>query len=459
MRSQDGTFAPVEDRRGRRDPRAHGRDLRDRRRQRQAPALAGGARPGAARAGRQHARSRRRRRSSSGSSQDIDEIESIKKPRTLKATLRPYQEQGFSWLVFLHEIGTGGVLADDMGLGKTVQTIALLLWRQGQEAEQQADALVVAPTSVVPNWVREIEKFAPSLRTLLLARRRPQGADRRARRRRRRSITSYALLRRDEEFLAELRAPLRDPRRGAAHQEPDERDRARGQAAQARAPPRADRHADRESPERDLVDLRLRVARACSAPSTRSRSVRAADRARRLKTAAERLRATIHRFILRRTKQRGRQGPARRRSSRTIMVPMADEQAKLYEQVLREVREQRHGRGRASRAWPRARSRSSPALTRLRQAACDPRLLGLAARVQRRRLAASSCALRELIAGGDRRRPPRARSSASSSTMLKLIRAALEEDGVTYEYLDGSTKDRMERVDHFNSDDRPCRCS
>ena len=56
----------------------------------------------------------------------------------LKATLRPYQEQGFSWLQFLHEIGSGGVLADDMGLGKTVQTIALLLHLKAGEEDQAA---------------------------------------------------------------------------------------------------------------------------------------------------------------------------------------------------------------------------------------------------------------------------------------------------------------------------------
>ncbi len=67
------------------------------------------------------------RASCSRSSSRIDEIEAAKKPRGLKATLRPYQEQGLSWLKFIHDIGSGGVLADDMGLGKTVQTIALLL--------------------------------------------------------------------------------------------------------------------------------------------------------------------------------------------------------------------------------------------------------------------------------------------------------------------------------------------
>src|SRR5690606_17239137 len=57
----------------------------------------------------------------------IENIGKVKKPRTLKAKLRPYQEDGLAWLKFVHEIRSGGVLADDMGLGKTIQTIALLL--------------------------------------------------------------------------------------------------------------------------------------------------------------------------------------------------------------------------------------------------------------------------------------------------------------------------------------------
>ncbi|MCQ9229507.1 SNF2-related protein, partial [Streptococcus suis] len=112
---------------------------------------------------------------------DLDHHSPAEVPATLQATLRPYQVEGFQWLAFLWERGLGGVLADDMGLGKTLQTIALFLHAQEQaqlspsqpEADNQPDAagagagasapfLVVAPTSVVPNWVREIKRFAPT---------------------------------------------------------------------------------------------------------------------------------------------------------------------------------------------------------------------------------------------------------------------------------------------------------
>ena len=79
----------------------------------------------------------------------------------LAATLRPYQQQGLDWLAFLHDNQLGGILADDMGLGKTVQSLALFL----HVLDQQPDArfLVVAPTSVVANWQRETNRFAPGV--------------------------------------------------------------------------------------------------------------------------------------------------------------------------------------------------------------------------------------------------------------------------------------------------------
>ena len=134
----------------------------------------------------------------------IDSIKPAKKPKNLKATLRPYQEQGLSWLRFIHEIASGGVLADDMGLGKTIQTIALLLLLKQESKEQPLCALIVAPTSVVGNWQREIERFAPSLTTALW-----HGAGRKENRKELDEanviITSYALMRRDIDLLRDLR--------------------------------------------------------------------------------------------------------------------------------------------------------------------------------------------------------------------------------------------------------------
>lgn len=81
-------------------------------------------------------------------------------PKKLKAKLRPYQIQGFQWLMFLDEYDFGGILADDMGLGKTVQMIAFLLQ---QKADKRGTSLIIVPKSLVFNWSSEINKFAPSL--------------------------------------------------------------------------------------------------------------------------------------------------------------------------------------------------------------------------------------------------------------------------------------------------------
>lgn len=86
-------------------------------------------------------------------------------PVNLQATLRDYQMEGFQWMTRLNAWGAGACLADDMGLGKTVQTIAYLLHKAGEGA-----SLVVAPASVVPNWAKELQRFAPTLNVSILNR-------------------------------------------------------------------------------------------------------------------------------------------------------------------------------------------------------------------------------------------------------------------------------------------------
>ncbi|WP_433824881.1 SNF2-related protein [Actinoplanes sp. CA-015351] len=96
-----------------------------------------------------------------------ERLEVLDPPEDLRAVLRPYQMRGFSWLAFLDRLGLGACLADDMGLGKTVQLLALLLHRR------EGPALLVCPLSVLGNWQREAERFAPQLRVRVL-----HGADR-----------------------------------------------------------------------------------------------------------------------------------------------------------------------------------------------------------------------------------------------------------------------------------------
>ncbi len=98
---------------------------------------------------------------------DFQGIETVAPPAGLQCRLRPYQQFGLSWLQFLREYDLGGILADDMGLGKTVQTLAHLLLEK-EAGRLDKPALVVAPTSLMGNWRREAERFAPDLKVLVL---------------------------------------------------------------------------------------------------------------------------------------------------------------------------------------------------------------------------------------------------------------------------------------------------
>ncbi|MFG3620526.1 DEAD/DEAH box helicase [Nocardia sp. NPDC047654] len=133
------------------------------------------------------------------------EPEALAPPVGLKAQLRPYQERGLAWLATMSRMGCGAVLADDMGLGKTVQVLALLVHERetASEPERPGPTLLVCPMSVVGNWQREAERFAPDLRVWV-----HHGAGRRAGADLDEAvaaadlvITTYALLARDAEEL------------------------------------------------------------------------------------------------------------------------------------------------------------------------------------------------------------------------------------------------------------------
>lgn len=89
-------------------------------------------------------------------------LPSVPLPVSLQAELRPYQQEGFEWLIFMREQGFGACLADDMGLGKTVQLISYLL-HVNETIESPMPSIIICPTSVLGNWQKELARFAPSL--------------------------------------------------------------------------------------------------------------------------------------------------------------------------------------------------------------------------------------------------------------------------------------------------------
>jgi uncharacterized Zn finger protein/superfamily II DNA or RNA helicase len=95
--------------------------------------------------------------------QELTQAGDVALPRGLQATLRPYQQRGYAWLWRNARLGLGSVIADDMGLGKTLQVIALLQRLKEDGALDDARALVIVPTSLLTNWQKEAERFAPAL--------------------------------------------------------------------------------------------------------------------------------------------------------------------------------------------------------------------------------------------------------------------------------------------------------
>jgi SNF2 family DNA or RNA helicase/uncharacterized Zn finger protein len=95
--------------------------------------------------------------------EEFTSVDAIPVPKKLKAVMRPYQLRGYSWMYRNTRIGFGSVIADDMGLGKTLQVIATLLKFKEEKLLKTEKALVIVPTSLLTNWSKEIERFAPAL--------------------------------------------------------------------------------------------------------------------------------------------------------------------------------------------------------------------------------------------------------------------------------------------------------
>jgi SNF2 family DNA or RNA helicase len=306
---------------------------------------------------------------------------------------------------------------------------------------------VIAPTSVVPNWVREIEKFAPSLRAVAWS-----GADREKYKKELERadvvVTSYALLRRDEEFLRELSCSyvildeaqhIKNPLSATARA-------AKGLNAERRLALTGTPIENRLSEIWSIFDF-ISPGMLGSLTQFEERYARPIDRGD--EEAARRLRTAIHPFVLRRTKSEVAKDLPEKIVSE-LLCDMPPDQATVYKTVLRAVRESVLGE--VERVGvARSQLQILAGLTRLRQAACDPRLLKVPGTFDDDS-SGKLMALRELISEAVQS-GHRTLVFSQFVTMLTLIRAALDADGIKYEYIDGSTQERLERVERFNRDE------
>ena len=129
---------------------------------------------------------------------DITTVEDVRTPAALTAGLRPYQERGFRWLYSNATKGFGSCIADDMGLGKTIQVISLML-KLKEENRLQHSALVVCPTTLIGNWQKECERFAPTLKVAIYHGNKREFGNGQADA----IITSYGTLRRDIDLFSD----------------------------------------------------------------------------------------------------------------------------------------------------------------------------------------------------------------------------------------------------------------
>ena len=364
-------------------------------------------------------------------------------PARLTATLRPYQRQGVAWLQFLGELGAGGILADDMGLGKTLMTLAFLA--REKEDHGGAPSLVVCPTSVAPGWVREAARFTPDLRVLLF-----HGSERDAAAIAESDlvVTTYAILRRD--IAALERVPFRVVVADEA-QNIKNADAATTLAAKRlQAPMRlALSGTPVENRLRELWSILdfVNPGMLSGVRAFESRFERPIVSTPGGAAAAE-LRAVVRPFLLRRTKGEVLVDlPPKTEIERACVLAPA--QKRLYDALALSLRDS-VGRKIAEVGIERAGLNVLTALLRLRQMACEPRLVVPNTRAPSAKRAAFLETVRELVAEGRR-----ALVFSQFVELLRLWRADLDAEGIAYEYLDGSTVDREAVVDRFQKGQAP----
>ena len=393
-------------------------------------------------------------------SHDADEEDRAVVQEPLRSTLRPYQRAGVAWLRWLERNRYAGILADEMGLGKTVQTLAWLALPRFREADRGRPALVVCPTSLVENWAHEARRFVPDLKLVLYA-----GGDRAARRGEAETadlvVTSYAILRRDAEWLSSVpfSAVVLDEAQNIKNQ--------RTQSAQsAKLLQSGSRLVLTGTPiENSLADLWsisdfLMHGYLGDYPDFKAEyetpvsllgdpAARPADR-REAQRALDRLRDKISPFLLRRLKADvAKDLPAR--IVQTSWPELTGDQRRVYDKVWEAAR------GTITEAiardgFEKSRMVVLTQLLRLRQVCCDLRLLGDANPLPDS--AEPSGKTEQLLELLDQARDGGHRALVFSQfvEMLKLLRAELDARGIPYCYLDGSSTDRLETVHRFNTD-------
>ncbi|SBV92608.1 SNF2-related protein [uncultured delta proteobacterium] len=376
---------------------------------------------------------------------DFKGIDLVAPPKGLNATLRPYQVQGLSYLNFLREYGFGGILADEMGLGKTIQTLSFiqLMLERGAEGPN----LIVVPTSVLPNWEREAEKFVPGLKRLVIygTRRenmftRIDSSDL--------VMTTYALLRRDLEELEkhEFNAIFLDEAQNIKNPNTITAKSVRNIKAGLKI------CLSGTPIENNLFELwslfEFLMPGFLGAQHAFQRGV-----VRPIKEGdsepLEFLRSRVKPFILRRTKSEvAKDLPPK--VENTYYCALAEEQAELYGMLTKRLKEQIMASV-DEKGIAKSQISILDALLKLRQICCHPRLLklnipGVNTNLPSGKFDAFKDMVTDIVEEGHK-----VLVFSQFVQMLHIIRSWLQISEIPFCYLDGTSKDRFEQVDKFNN--------
>lgn len=379
--------------------------------------------------------------------QSFDGVAPAKPPRGFRGELRPYQQQGLGWLKFLEDLSLGGCLADDMGLGKTVQVLALLLYRR-QKRSQSLPSLVVVPKSLVLNWQIEAERFAPTLQVLNYT-----GTDRKQFDQCLGDynvvVTTYGTLRRDIETLRNQPfdyAVLDEAQAIKNHSSLS--------AKSCRLLNAKHRLTLTGTPIENRLDelwsqlefLNPGLLGRSSALQSLAKSAGEKDQQQQDESLRT-LRRGLAPFILRRTKEQVLKDLPEK-NEQTVYCELLPKDRKQYDQLRAYYRDVLLKRIDDS-GLNKSKMHVLEALLRLRQAACHP---GLIDKKLATRPSAKVDALVEHLADVTAE-GHKALVFSQFTSLLSIVRRRLDELGIVYEYLDGRTRKRQEKVDRFQTDE------
>jgi SNF2 family DNA or RNA helicase len=364
---------------------------------------------------------------------DTEKVE-VPVPATLKAELRPYQEEGFRWMTRLHAWGAGACLADDMGLGKTVQAIGMLL-----HLAENGPSLVVCPASVAPNWCSELRRFSPTLNPVLLKTGNREDTLS--------ALTSfdvlvltYGLLQSEEARVSKINWSM------AILDEAHAIKNTQTKSSKAAMSLQADfKLALTGTPVQNHLGELWNLFNFCN-PGLLGTLTHFTDRYVKNESASQKghLKKLIAPFILRRTKNKVLDElPSK--TEITFGVELSEPEMAFYEALRRqaiETIESGHG------ANGQQHLQALAEITKLRLACCNTSLVSEELKLPSTKLEAMLTIVEELRSNNHQ-----ALIFSQFVGHLSIVRKALDEKGITYQYLDGSTPipEREKAVKAFQS--------